>query len=391
MNNGCLGTHYSFIPMRTHYQYIIVGAGCAGLQLAVALVREKNLSLESLLIVEAAATHEEKTWCFWYPTNHPFEHLVKKSWKNIAFSAPGVSVKEDLQSMRYQYISSEDFYQDQLLVLQQDSRVDFLFEPVQAISAYSGINQVVTAKGNISAAYIFHSQPSYPVSEKPFLWQHFLGWEIETATDVFDVDTATMMDFSLTDSTHPLFFHYILPFSCRRALVECTFFSVNLCEKEVYEQLLTQYIAKYIPVPFTILSKEVGKIPMSLPPKKLIAESSTIIPIGTAAGCIKASTGYSFTRCMKHTQAIIGWLKKENELPHPVSAKRFLFYDRLFLTLIQRYPQQMPGIFASLFKNNRVAFILQFLAEQTNLLQEALIFIRLPKRYFIKVLLNRTK
>jgi hypothetical protein len=51
----------------------------------------------------------------------------------------------------------------------------------------------------------------------------------------------------------------------------------------------------------------------------------------------------------------------------------------------------MPGIFASLFKNNRVAFILQFLAEQTNLLQEALIFIRLPKRYFIKVLLNRTK
>ena len=377
--------------MRTHYQYIIVGAGCAGLQLAVALVREKNLSLDSLLIIEAAATHEEKTWCFWYPANHPFEHLVKKSWKNIAFSAPGVSVKEDLQSMRYQYISSVDFYEDQLSKLQHDSRVDFLFEPVQAISADSGKNQVVTANGKISAEYIFHSQPSYPVSEKPFLWQHFLGWEIETATDVFDVDTATMMDFSLSDTTHPLFFHYILPFSSRRALVECTFFSVNLCEKEVYEQLLTQYIANYIPVPFTILSKEVGKIPMSLPAKKLVAESSTIIPIGTAAGCIKASTGYSFTRCMKHTQAIIGWLKKENEIPHPVSSKRFLFYDRLFLTLIQRYPQQMPGIFASLFKNNRVAFILQFLAEQTNLLQEALIFIRLPKRYFIKVLLNRTK
>jgi lycopene beta-cyclase len=377
--------------MRTHYQYIIVGAGCAGLQLAVALVREKNLSLDSLLIIEAAATHEEKTWCFWYPANHPFEHLVKKSWKNIAFSAPGVSVKEDLQSMRYQYISSVDFYKDQLSELQLDSRVDFLFEPVQAISADSGKNQVVTANGKISAEYIFHSQPSYPVSEKPFLWQHFLGWEIETATDVFDVDTATMMDFSLSDTTHPLFFHYILPFSSRRALVECTFFSVNLCEKEVYEQLLTQYITNYIPVPFTILSKEVGKIPMSLPAKKLVAESSTIIPIGTAAGCIKASTGYSFTRCMKHTQAIIGWLKKENEIPHPVSSKRFLFYDRLFLTLIQRYPQQMPGIFASLFKNNRVAFILQFLAEQTNLLQEALIFIRLPKRYFIKVLLNRTK
>jgi lycopene beta-cyclase len=136
--------------MRTHYQYIIVGAGCAGLQLAVALVREKNLSLESLLIVEATATHEEKTWCFWYPTNHPFEHLVKKSWKNIAFSAPGVSVKEDLQSMRYQYISSVDFYKDQLSELQQDSRVDFLFEPVQAILADSGKNQVELPWSEIS-------------------------------------------------------------------------------------------------------------------------------------------------------------------------------------------------------------------------------------------------
>lgn len=389
MNNGCLGTHYSFIPMRTHYQYIIVGAGCAGLQLAGALVREKNLPLESLLIVDASPTHEEKTWCFWSAKNHPFEHLVKKSWQNIAFSAPGVSVKENLQSMQYQYISSVDFYQDQLGSLQQDSRVDFLFEPVLTIANNAGVNQITTSSAQIAATYIFYTHPSYPVPAKPTIWQHFLGWEIETAEDIFDVDTATMMDFSLSDARLPVFFHYILPFSARRALVECTFFSGDVFEQEVYEQLLTQYIAKYIQVPFTLVSKEVGKIPMQLAPEKSIPLSTNIIPIGTAAGCIKASTGYSFTRVMQHTQSIIGWLKKENDMRYPVSSKRFLFYDRLFLALIQHYPQQMPGIFASLFKNNRVLTILQFLDEKTHLFQEAIIFSRLPKWYFIKVLLNR--
>jgi lycopene beta-cyclase len=128
---------------------------------------------------------------------------------------------------------------------------------------------------------------------------------------------------------------------------------------------------------------------MQLTPEKSIPLSSTIIPIGTAAGCIKASTGYSFTRVMQHTQSIIGWLKKENDMRYPVSSKRFLFYDRLFLALIQHYPQQMPGIFASLFKNNRILAILQFLDEKTHLFQEAIIFSRLPKWYFIKVLLNR--
>lgn len=389
MNNGCLGTHYSFIPMRTHYQYIIVGAGSAGLQLAGALVREKNLPLESLLIVEASPNHEEKTWCFWYTKSHPYEHLVKKSWNHIAFSAPGVSVKENLQSMQYQYISSADFYQDQLASLQQDSRIDFLFEPVLSISSEGGINRITTESANIAANYIFYTHPTYPIQAKPAIWQHFLGWEIETTEDIFDVDTATMMDFSLTDPKLPVFFHYILPFSARRALVECTFFSGDIFEKEVYEQLLTQYIAQHIRVPFTVVSTEVGKIPMQLATEKIERLSDSIIPIGTAAGCIKASTGYSFTRVMRHTQLIIGWLKKENKMNHPVSSKRFLFYDRLFLALIQYYPKQMPGIFASLFKNNRVPDILNFLDEKTHLFQEVRIFSRLPKWYFIKVLLNR--
>jgi lycopene beta-cyclase len=91
---------------------------------------------------------------------------------------------------------------------------------------------------------------------------------------------------------------------------------------------------------------------------------------------------------MRHTQQILAFLKKETPALPPPSSKRFLFYDRLFLSLIQRYPQQLPGIFASLFKKNHIQRILSFLDESTRLEEEVIIFSRLPKLHFLSVLFN---
>ncbi|NDA60999.1 MAG: hypothetical protein EBX50_03045 [Chitinophagia bacterium] len=374
--------------MRTHYQYIIIGAGCAGLQLADALLKETSLTVGSLLILEANPQHEPKTWCFWQQSDHPYQHLVKKTWKKISFGAPAIAVKGELTNLCYQYISSSDFFSHQLKLLEQDSRVDIIYEKANTITFINDIPQVCIDAGIISAEYIFYSYPIGNPMQTPTLWQHFLGWEIETTEPVFADDTATMMDFSLTDNRDAVFFHYLLPFSSTTALVECTFFSAELVDRSVYEALLTQYIQEYIRVPFTLRTKEEGKIPMALTANNIHSGTSKIIPIGTAAGCIKASTGYSFTRCMKHTQQVIRWLKSGIPMRIPLSPRRFLFYDRLFLSLIQQYPSRMPGIFSALFKNNPVNTILQFLDEDTSLWQEALIFLRLPKKYFLKVLLN---
>ncbi|MFN7821589.1 MAG: lycopene cyclase family protein [Bacteroidota bacterium] len=374
--------------MRDHYQYIIVGAGCAGLQLATALLKESSLSLHSLLIIEAAVEHEEKTWCFWYAEKHPYQHLVKKRWQQIAFQANGTSVQSELPDMCYQYISSTDFYHEQMAMLRQDSRVDFLFESVSSLAINQGIRQVTTQSGTLSADYIFHSNDLRQPPPRPTLWQHFLGWEITTETDVFDTSTATLMDFSHADAAKEVFFHYVLPYSSRHALVECTFFSAELFDQATYEQLLRNYIEEKWTGRYQIVAREVGKIPMSLPAPPFFPADSGIIPIGTAAGCIKASTGYSFTRVMRHTQQILAFLKKEIPALPPPSAKRFLFYDRLFLSLIQRYPQQLPGIFASLFKRNNIQRILSFLDESTSLQEEVIIFSRLPKLHFLSVLFN---
>lgn len=387
---GTPGTHYLFIPMQSHYQYIIIGAGCAGLQLADALLNDPGLSTESLLIIEASEIHEEKTWCFWNPEQHKYSHLVKKKWNSIAFRARDTSVKAALPDLCYQYISSTDFYEHQLNWLRKDTRVTFLFEPVNSIKWNNGIRQVQTSSGIITADYIFHSHHLSPAAE-PTLWQHFLGWEIQSDTDLFDPATAILMDFSDVTASQEVFFHYLLPYSSRHALVECTFFSKNLLDQSVYEKLLRTYIETNLTTNYQIVSKETGKIPMTLAIPSPFSFTTGIIPIGSAAGCIKASTGYSFTRAMRHTQQIISYLKKDiDHIPSP-SSKRFLFYDRLFLSLIQQYPQKMSGIFAALFKRNKIQRILRFLDEATRLWEEVLIFSRLPKKHFLMVLFNVKK
>lgn len=376
--------------MQRHYQYIIVGAGCAGLQLADALLNDSGLVTESLLIIEGSAVHEEKTWCFWYAEQHRYSHLVKNSWNSIAFRARDTAVKAALPNLCYQYISSTDFYEYQLASLRKDARVTFLFEPVQGIEWNNGNRQVHTPSGIMTADYIFHSHHLSPPSS-PTLWQHFLGWEIETDTDLFDPSTATLMDFSDAGASREVFFHYILPYSSRHALVECTFFSEELLDQAAYENLLQAYIATNLTANYRVMAKETGKIPMTLATPSPFTSSTGIIPIGTAAGCVKASTGYSFTRAMRHTQQIISFLKKEiDHIPSP-SSGRFLFYDKLFLSLIQQYPQKMPGIFAALFKRNKIQRILRFLDEATHLWEEVMIFSQLPKKYFLKVLFNIKK
>ncbi|MFY8006141.1 MAG: lycopene cyclase family protein [Sediminibacterium sp.] len=376
--------------MQSHYQYIIVGAGCAGLQLADALLNDPALLTGSILIIEASAIHEEKTWCFWYTAQHRYSHLVKKSWNNIAFRASDTSVTAALPDLCYQYISSTDFYEHQLTSLRKDARVTFLFEPVSSIEWNNGNRQVHTPSGIITADYIFHSHHLSPPSS-PTLWQHFLGWEIKTDKDLFDPATATLMDFSDATESQEVFFHYILPYSSRHALVECTFFSQELLDQAAYENLLRKYIENKLTTDYQIIAKETGKIPMTLVTPSPFSCATGIIPIGSAAGCIKASTGYSFTRAMRHTQQIIAYLKKEiDHIPSP-SSRRFLFYDRLFLSLIQQYPHKMPGIFAALFKRNKIQRILRFLDEATRLWEEVIIFSQLPKKNFLMVLFNIKK
>ena len=101
--------------------------------------------------------------------------------------------------------------------------------------------------------------------------------------------------------------------------------------------------------------------------------------LGTAGGCTKASTGYTFSRIQEQAQAILTSLKENGSPVYQRKHKRrFHFYDTLLLNIIKYRPDILPRIFLALFEQNPPEKVLKFLDEKTQLLEEAQIFLKLP-------------
>ena len=55
-----------FLNSSTQYDYIIAGAGCAGLSLAVHMIHSGKFSDKKILIVDKDDKQKnDRTWCFW--------------------------------------------------------------------------------------------------------------------------------------------------------------------------------------------------------------------------------------------------------------------------------------------------------------------------------------
>ena len=58
--------------------------------------------------------------------------------------------------------------------------------------------------------------------------QHFLGLEVRSRHEIFDPDTAILMDYRV-DQSRGMHFNYLLPLSATEALVESTLFTPSVC------------------------------------------------------------------------------------------------------------------------------------------------------------------
>ncbi len=109
-----------------------------------------------------------------------------------------------------------------------------------------------------------------------------------------------------------------------------------------------------------------------------------IVPIGTMAGTVKPSTGYSFTRNMKHILKIVRNLKQgKNDFTFP-SQKRHQFYDDVMINVLHTGKATGHKVFTDLYKKNHLTLLFKFLDEETTLLEDLKIMNSVPKAPFIK-------
>lgn len=354
------------------------------------ILLEPSLSKKKILVIDQAEKNKnDRTWCFWEEEPGLFEPIVHHRWNTFHFRAAHHADTVSIRPYQYKMIRGEDFYRHVLSYATSFPNVYFLNERVLKVYTEGDKGIVETQNGIYAAAYVFNSilfgdlSAQVRAQKKYLLLQHFKGWVIETATNCFDADTATFMDFSVSQQ-YGTTFMYVLPVAPNKALIEYTLFTEQLLPKEAYDQALQAYIANQLNInDYTILEEETGIIPMtnfSFP-----GHEGKIINIGIAGGQAKASSGFAFQQIQRKTAAIVQSLVQRH---HPIvketlADKKFRWYDATLLHVLHHQKMQGDKVFTSIFQKNNTVAILRFLDNRSDLLTDLKIMSTVPMHIFL--------
>ncbi len=364
------------------YDYIISGAGAAGLSLLMRFMQNPAFDNKNILVVDKEPkTKNDHTWCFWEQEPGLFEPVVHHRWKQVHFYSTQYSSLLDISPYEYKMIRSIDFYNYVLQEAEKHSNIDFLYGNIKAAGNAGNRALLIVNGQQYIAEYVFNSviftKPEVPAG-RYYLLQHFKGFIVETPQAAFNPAEATLMDFRVSQQ-HGTTFVYFLPVSENRALVEYTLFSPKLLADEEYTSALHNYISAYLNINnYSVVEQEFGIIPMT--------RIGKVVNIGTAGGQTKGSSGFTFQFIQKHTAKIVSDLlkygaPKEDE---PLLDKRFKLYDSIFLNILEGNKLAGDKIFADLFGKNPAERVLRFLDNESTLEDEINLMGTLQQRVFMK-------
>ncbi len=377
----------------SNFDFIILGAGAAGLLLADALGADPHFSSKSILIIDKDDKNlNDRSWCFWEKGAGDFDAMLHKSWPNIHFAGKETSLSSSIDPYHYKMLQGIDFYKHYLTKIQEHSNVVWVKDLVTQIDERENAVIISTQNGKFSGAKVFNSifdiQTIKSQQKYPVLQQHFLGWFVKTTKPVFNPDEATFMDFSVPQKGNTRFM-YVLPFSKTEALVEYTLFSEHQLKKEGYENAISDYILEKLDgTDYEIMEVEQGSIPMTCLPFHR-QNSDRIFHMGIAGGWAKPSTGFTFYNTYKQVKRLVNQLKLKKPLNRLNKRNRFWFYDLLLLDILYKHNHFGRSIFESLFKKRKSQLILKFLDEETSLWEDLQIIGACPKKPFLRALWNR--
>tara|TARA_Y100000590_G_scaffold452104_1_gene594624 strand:- start:400 stop:1467 length:1068 start_codon:yes stop_codon:yes gene_type:complete len=350
------------------FDYIIIGGGCAGLSLAYELEIYKKLENKTLAIVEPRSEYKkDKTWSFWKVSSHNFDDCVEKNWENFSINIPNNTKHLECVNYPYQAINSELFYNKINTKLKKNKNIQF-FKDIKEVSTEN--------------SFIFNSVPNLQTNQGS-LWQHFSGVEIETKKEFFNDQIINLMDFDC-DQGESVHFFYTLPYSKNKALIESTWLSkmTDSSEKN-YDNQIKNYIEKQLNIKdYKITYKEQGAIPLFYP---IDDRKKNTINIGTAGGMTRLSTGYTFLNIQQQSKYIRENIEKISNTKLFKIDNKYKFLDEVFLKVLEKYPQKMPNIFFNMFSGSSNT-VIKFLSNKSNLLEDLLIILKMPKLIFLKSL-----
>ncbi|WP_326593241.1 lycopene cyclase family protein [Streptomyces sp. NBC_01294] len=369
----------------------VVGAGAAGLSLAVGLARPipGERAAPRVVVVEAPPGQQrspKRTWCYWEAGGGAYDHLLAASWKRLRVYAPdGRVIDRPLGPMRYKMLRSDRF---EAAMTERLGEFGVGLRQLTVESASDAAGGAVVRGRDVSGAFsvlrsgiVFDSRPLRRLpAARTTLLQHFRGWFVRTARAVFDPGAAILMDFRLPQPSRGLAFGYVLPLGPCEALVEYTQFSPAALDEAAYERALRHYCTSVLGLgDYTVWEREQGVIPMSdgIYPRR---NGRRVYLIGAAGGATRPSTGYTFAaiqRQSRHLAEAVRSGRSPARVP-AVHGRRARAMDAVLLRALDSGRVDGGAFFADLFASAPADRILRFLDGATSPWEDFGIGLRTP-------------
>ena len=346
------------------YDVAIIGAGLAGLSLAARLAEPPFTALRILVLEPRIHYRRDRTWSYWSMQAHPFQAAVTSSWDRWSIVAPDRTVTRSTPGLRYESIPADRLYRVAIDRIHAAPHITLR----QGVTANAeeddnGV-QLRFAGETARARFAFDTRPP-PNLGAHGLTQIFDGWEIETRDAVFDPSTVTLMDFRCAQAG-AAHFTYVLPSTPRRALVEDTWFAPCCMPPPDHRTAIRDYMRdRYDVTAFDIVFKERGALPMD--PVFRPAAGRWLLPIGTAGGGTRPSTGYAFNAIQAQCDVIAADLMA-GRAPRPVRKRSGVvqLMDKVLLDMLDRQPELAAPLFTSLFERCDARTLVRFLNDRAS-------------------------
>jgi len=366
---------------------VILGGGCAGLSLSMALEAHGGRTPRTLVIESRTEYWNDRTWCYWSDQSTLVPYQVQHRWQTMRVSHGGQSVSLDCGSTPYHMLAGEYFYAAALASIDRQPNIalwlgtSVLREPSQD----DGVWTVRTSAGDVRARAVVDTRPPQSARrDGATLWQSFYGIEIECSSPIFDPLSLDLMNFLEPDPRHVPFL-YVLPVTPTRALIELTVFGATpLGRRELSAQLDAEVAKRVGDSPFTTLRSENGILPMGLNEVPQPVHRS-YARVGVMAGGARPSTGYAFQRIHRWaSECAFSLANCGHPTPHRSDPLPLRVMDQIFLNVLRADPIRGGAVFFSLFGHADPARVIRFLSGRGGVADSLAVVVAMPFAPFLR-------
>jgi lycopene beta-cyclase len=282
-------------------------------------------------------------------------------WGHVRFAGHGFDRIVDCRDKPYSMIRGEDFF-GQMLPTLEAAGVNFFWEQPHVALAPGEVRVENLAKGMTTHRFDYVVDAAFdPGAVQAQLWQSFAGLRVATQTARFSPGVATLMELGPSAADSPINFIYMLPLSATEALVEHTTFSLVPLAEQQHLEAVKKWLSAQGITEWREMGRERGAIPMGI----ASGSASPWPRVGTAAGGVRAGTGYGFVgikeQARQLSEAMLLRGLRAGAWQYSPTPLLLRLGDALFLRALRRAPLQGAELMGALLRrasdNDLVAFL----------------------------------